>query len=301
MPLAPGTATSGKTGTLALQSLAAGGTLRYVSVAGFSPTISRGDALIPLINNAAFAANKVQGLSMANWDFPLPLIPAVTPADFFARAIGSVSGDTDASNYHLLTMYPDNAGSAPDVYAASKYASMSGQVAFSANGAAQAVALSMRGMSIDPQSGTVAALAAPPAGAISTGGATGFAQTAITGATQVVGASWDISTGLTPTPGVQAGTNPNFPYIAKGLLQTNLSGIVSLTQYKNAGTVLGANGQDGTLTLAFGTTGNGVAFSFRLMPLAVAVPSTQNINFITSRYALKSVDGVTSPIQFSDL
>ena len=301
MPLAAGTATSGKTGALALQSLAPGGVLRYSSVAGFSPRILRGDALIPLINNAAFAANKTKGLTMADFTYNLPLIPGMTPADFFARAVGSVSGDTDESNYHLLTMYPDNAGSAPDVYARSKFGTFAGQVAFSANGAAQAVALTMGGMSVDPQSGAVAALAPPPVGAISNGGVSGFAQTAITGASQVVGVSWNVSTGLVVTPGVVAGSNPAYPYLMKGLLQNDITGIVSVTQYKNAATVLGAEGSDGTLDLAFGTIGNGLGMTFALMPMAVALPSTQNINYITSRYNLKSVNGITSPLLFRDL
>lgn len=301
MPLAAGVASSGKTGALALQSLATGGVLRYVPVAGFSPSVSRGDALVPLINNANFSTNKTLGISIGNFVFSLPLIPAITPADFFARAIGSTAGDTDAANYHTLTMYPDNNGDAPDVFALSKFDTFSGQVAFSANGAAQAVAMTLSGRSIDPYSGSVTALAAPSAGALSTGGVQGFAQTVITGATQVVGVSWQVGTGLVTTAGAVAGTNSNFPYLAKGLLQTGIGGIVTVTQYRNAATVLGLTGANGSLDLAFGATGNGLGMTFELMPLSIARPSTQSVNMMTSTYALVSVDGTTSPIAFRNL
>lgn len=301
MPLAPGVATSGKTGSTAIQSLEAGGVLRYIPNASFGMIITRGDSLVPLRNNAAFSGNKVLGTIVGRFTMALPLIPTATPADFFARAIGSVSGDTDISNYHKITDWPDNAGGAALTHSLCKFGTFEGQLNFSTNGAAQALGMRLTGLVVDPESGTATPLATPSAGALACGGVKGFAQSVITGATEVVGVSWGVSTGADITPGNRAGTNTKYPRLAKGVLQQDLTGTVTITQHRNAATVLGGDGSDGTLDIAVGSVGDGLGLTFDLMPIEVAKPSTQNINLITSRYMLKSVDCVTTPMRFRDL
>lgn len=300
MPLAAGTGTSGKTGALALKSLAVGGTLIYLPVAGFNPSISRGDDVVALINNSSYACNYVKGIALGSFDIATPLIPAVLNADFHARAFGSVDGDTDAANYFILTNYPDRAGSAGVVYGNVKFGRLQGSVQYSTSGAASAVGVRLSGLIQDPES-TATALAAPSSGALACSGIKGFAQTAITGATQVVAVSWDISTGLTATPGKATGANPLYPALVKGLLALALDGTVSLTQYRNAATILCGDGNPGTLTLAFGGVGDGISYTFQLIPMTVGKPSSMGVNYMTSTYRLKSTDGSSSPFQVADL
>ncbi len=304
MPLAPGVATSGKTGSTAIQSLETGGIVRYIPNASFGVTITNGDSLVPLRNNAAFSGNKVKGTVVGRFALALPLIPGVTNADFFARAIASVAGDTDASNYHKITDWPDNAGGVALTHNLAKFGTWEGQVNFSLNGAAQALGMRFTGMIIDPESGTASAIATPSAGALACGGVKGFAETKITAngvAMDVVGISWGVSTNADITPGNRTGTNANYPRLAKGILQQDLTGRVTITQHLNAAVVLGADGSDGTLDIAVGVAGAGVGFTFDLMPVELAKPSTQGINYRTHTYQLKSVDCVTTPLRFRDL
>lgn len=302
MTLAAGILTSGKTGALATKSLAASGVQRNISISRINPIITRGDSLVPLINNVGYATNKVVGLTTCRLDVAMPLNPLVTPADFFTRAFLSVQLDTSAINYHTWTHFPDLQGNAPLVYALCKYYGFTLSVSFSPNGAAQSAVIGMSASSADPESGSVAALTTPSAGALSTGGIVGFAQSgASTGASNVVQFDCSVDTDLQMVPGVVAGTNAKYPYLIPGTFQNDLTGQVNITQFRNSTTVLGADGSDGTYVLSLGTAGAGLSFTFKLMPLAIGKPSNLGGLYMRSTYALKSIDGTTPPLVVADL
>lgn len=301
MTLAAGILTSGKTGALATKSLAASGTQRNISISRLNPIITRGDSLVPLINNVGYATNKVVGITTCRLDVSMPLTPLVTPADFFTRAFLSGQLDTSAINYHTWTHFPDLQGNTPLVYALCKYFGFTLSVAFSTNGAAQSAVIGMSANSADPESGSVAALTTPSAGALSTGGIVGFAQASYTGASNIVQFDSSISTDLQMVPGAVAGTNAKYPYIIPGTYQNDLTGTVNITQFRNATTVLGADGTDGTFVISLGVAAAGLSFTYKLMPLAIGKPSDLGGLYMRSTYALKSIDGTTPPLVVADL
>lgn len=299
---AAGVVTGGVGGAFALKSTNSGGTIRYIPFATFNASILRGDDTVPLVNNVGYAANEVDGVTTCDWSLQTPLIPTVLVADFWARAFGSTYGDTDASNYHTLTHWPDGAGSAARVYALAKFATCSGAVRFSRSGTQSSATLTFGGPCADPLSGSVAALTAPASGALSAGKIIGYAKTAFTGATQVVGMGFQLATGADYTAGTNAGTNADYPVLPKGILMpSGLVGTVTLTQYQNATTVLGVDGTAGAFTVAFGSTGAGISMAFRLKPRLLGMPSNLGPNYQTNSYYLQSVDGTTSPFVVTDL
>jgi hypothetical protein len=307
MPLTAGRASSGKGGAFAELSLAASGTQYNMAAAQMNYDTVRGDAVIDLLNNEWFAANYVQGLTVGRFSIAMPYIPVQMPADFWTRAFFSVFGDTDGplagGTYHTLTVWPDAAGSAAVVYGNCKYAGFSFQVMFDPNGAVQTFGISMTGLSQDPESGSVSALSTPTTGALTVGNAKGFAQTTFTGATNVVGIQGNISCGLVPTEGVVAGTNTIYPYNIAGLMQTDLSGTVTITQKRSAATVLGATatGAPTALIMAIGSTGQGATWTLGLKSISKSLPSNLGKNYMRNVYQLLSVDGTTSPLTIADL
>jgi len=302
MSLANGVAVNGVTGSLAIQGKDGSGTLRYIPVAQVTPTITRGDSVIPLVNNAAFACNLVKGSAAAEIQIDTYLFAGLMNADFFNAGFASGGGDTGASGYNVVTLRSNNeSGEGAQTYAKSKFAGMSGSVRFSNDGSAQACRLGMRLMSVDPLSGSITALAAPSAGALSTTGILGFAQAAFSNASEVTAVEWNIDTGLQVVPGVVAGSNSEYPSLPKGVMLTELMGTVKITQIANPTTRLGSSGSGGTFTLSLGTTGAGIALSFAVIPMADSKPTTIGIGYIQSTYALKSVDGVTPSFSAVDL
>lgn len=292
-------ATTGKQGALCAKSLASGGTLRYIPVMNFVPDTTTGIGIPPLVNNAQFEANSTLGFGLSSIGWEQPFIAGLTVADFFTRAILSPLADTDAGNYHNLTVYPDNAGSAAVVYGAVKHSGMSFVVPFAVDGSQQAVRFGFTAISADPESTSVAALTAPSAGALSTGQLLGFAQTSITGASSVVSISGQVSSGLLVVPGKSSTANTNYPNLVKGLLQTDVMGTVQITQLRDAGTIIGSAG--GTLVVNVGTTSAGCSFTFKLVPARDRKPTNTGINYVTRTYLLKSNDGTTAPLVVADL
>lgn len=301
MPLGAGVGAMGRSGAFALKSKEAGGTLRYMPHAGFQPYINRGTDILDLVNNNGFAVNQVQGLALGSFSLIVPHIVGVTAADFFTRAFGSTYGDTDASNYHIMTVWPDGNGSTPDVHDLCKFGSMSSRVRWDPSGQASAIVYQMGGLIIDPESGTATALTTPSAGALSTGNVLGAAQATLTGVTDYVEFAYTISTSLGVSLGRKAGTNANYPTLCKGLLMGGQVGSVAVTQHRSATTVIGADGSAGTITLTIGTTGAGVAKVFRIIPVGLGKPSTLGPNYRVHNYRLKSTDGTTAPYTCTDL
>jgi hypothetical protein len=156
-------------------------------------------------------------------------------------------------------------------------------------------------MSLDPESGSVSALAAPPSGPLSNSGVAGYQQTAVMAGANALDGLAQIDTNITVTlvvvPGKRAGTNSAYPYLAKGLLATNLTGTVSITQIRNAQyQLLGS----GILTLNIGAVGAGLAESLSLMPVTIGKPSGLGINMATSTFQIKSVSG-ESPVSWANM
>ena len=301
MSLTSGTSINGVTGSLSILDADGAGTLRYLPTLSVNPQISRGDSTIQLVNNAGYVVNKVKGSASASVSFNTFIFQGLTNASFFNNAVSSGSGDTGSSGYSQLTLRSNNqGGEGAENYYKAKCAGMSGSVRFSNNGAAQALQLSMQYLCADPLS-TTTALAAPPAGALATSGILGFAQASFSGASDVVAVSWNLTTGAQFIPGVVASSNPEFTSLPKGVQQTILDGTVTITQIKNPATRLGALGNDGTFVLNLGTTGNGIALTFNVMPMMTSKPTTTGIGYISSTYGLKSVDGITAPFYATNL
>ena len=302
MPLATGSAVNGVTGSLALQGKDGVGILRYIPAATISTTITRGDSVIPLVNNVAYAVNKIKGSAMADISVDTYLYASLLNADFFNAAVGAVAGDVGTAGYNVVTIRSNNqGGEGPQTFARAKFAGMSGSVRFSNNGGAQAFRLGFRMTSVDPLSVGVVALGAPAAGALSLGGELGFAQASFAGATDVVAVSFNLDTGITVIPGNVAGTNSNFPSLPKGVMQTVQVGTVTITQIANPATLLGLSGANGTFVMSLGAVGAGVSMTFQVMPMSYSKPVETGIGYVSTTYALLSVDGVTAPFVVADL
>ena len=297
MAIAAGAASVGRGGALGVK-VGAGSNL-YLPISSYQSSVSSGKEVLDLINNAAYPVNESDGLALGSFSFNTPLIAGVETASLLTSLFLSASGDTDAGNYSVLTFYPDAAGTPAEVHGQCKFSSLTGSLQFSTSGAASAFVLGMSGIIIDPFSGSAVAASAPSAGAISTGRVLNYAQSVISGASNVVGVSFQVLTGAIPTPGVQTGTgNALYPLLCAGALLTGLTGTVTVTQLRSAGTVLTSAG---TLTVTVGTTGAGLSFAFKLLPLSVRRPSSLGLLYMQSSYMLKSTDGTTSPLVTSAL
>ena len=298
MSLAAGSATSGKTGALAMQLNTTGSTI-YVPHGGFNPGISTGRSIIGLVNNTSFSSNEYVGVTTSGFSLSCPLILGLHNANWFAKVLGYVAGDNDGSNYHLLTNFPDDAGSSPVVYARCKFGTMR-QTITASDGPGSVIGMSFSGLCLDPESGSVAALAAPSAGPLSNSGILGYAETnPVVGGNTLDGWSQiDITVNVTlvRVPGVLPGTNTAYPHLGKGALATNLSGSVTITQIRNAQYTVSEN----QLILNFGSTGAGIAESLSLMPMGGSKPTGLGLNMVQQQFALKSISG-ESPITWTDL
>ena len=297
MSLSPGTATNGFTGAIAIQSTDTGGSLRYIPCYNIDPQVYDGQEPVMLINNTAFPVNVVRGTSYAVITLTCPLIALLHNADFFARAVLSGVGDTGASGYHTMTVWADNlGGDTPKVYGRCKFASMRLRSTFSQQAGQQITFLDFTIWSADPESTTVTAAAAPPAGALSVGGILGFGQSVFTGASSVVGTELTINTGIQFIPGVTQGNNANYPVLPNGIMLNTIGGTVRLTQIRNPATAL----VNGPLITAFGTTGAGVSFAQQLRRMMNSKRQAGGINYVTNSYFLNSLSGA-SPLVVSDL
>jgi hypothetical protein len=301
MTLSAGVAAMGRGGAFALKSSESGGTLRKVPLARFSPRILRGDTIQDLVNNNGAPVNKTIGLALGQFSLVAPLILAIFPADFWTRAFGSTIGDTDASNYHLFTRWPDGNGTAPDVYDLCKFATAIITIRWDPNGMVSAIYVQFSGMIIDPESGTATALTAPGSNPLSTGNVMSAAQADLSGVSDYVEMQITVSTGLGVTKGKKAGTSAALPVLCKGLLMGGQSGTVAITQHRSAGTTIGDTGTEGTIVTSIGTTGAGIAISTDIMAMAKESPSSISPNYVVRTYALKTQSGLTLPFRVTDL
>lgn len=301
MPLATGTAVVGTTGSLAIMDKDGVGTLRYIPVANVTPTISRGDSVIPLVSNDFYPSNVVKGSVMADVSIETYLFVGLINAAMLNAAVGNGAGDVGTAGYSQITVRSNSqGGEGAQNYGRSKCASLNGSVRFSNNGGAQAMRLGLRYTSVDPL-GTATPLAAPAAGSLSNANILGFAQASFTGASDVVAVSFSLDTGLAVIPGVVAGTNAEYGTLPKGLLQTILSGTVTLTQIANPATRLGSSGSGGTFTLSLGTVGAGISMQFEVIPMSQSKSVEVGIGYIQNTYVLKSVNGTDCPFFCADL
>jgi len=284
----------GKSGAIAYQP--SGGSTVYLPQTQADFQISNGTEVIDLINNAAYPSNAVQGTTIGSFVLDMPYTLAATPAAFWTTAFLSGAGDYNTVNFHQLTQYLDGAGSTPVNYNNVKFSRWQGGVTFSPNGAAQIAMNRVSGLIQDPVHGS--ALAAPSAGALSSGNdILGFANTSYTGVSSVTALNWMVSTGLVIAPGYNAGSNPLYPYLSNGFVQTTLVGDLVVTQSAYAGTV--ASGVT-TIVMNLGGSGTGSSFTFKVVRVGDGRPQNPGLNIWQYRFKLIG-NGTTPPIAVANL
>ena len=84
-------------------------------------------------------------------------------------------------------------------------------------------------------------------------------------------------------------------------MQTTQQGTITITQIANPTTLLGLSGANGTFVMSLGAVAAGVSMTFQVMPMSYSKPVDVGLGFVSTTYALLSIDGVTAPFVVADL